>query len=176
MRYCFVHCALWVISVSQSIPQAAPLDKYGHRCGSPYTMPYHILHTIFMYTCRLYSHKLSSNKSIWPTLLVLRRHSHLMMARLTLSTIWQLKQSMASQMRYIHSYICSSCIALNDFILVWDGTPLCVCVCVQVYKERVLMVAMNCAQQAAKTGVKRFIHVSTAQVYNSDKVTYEIVL
>ena len=41
---------------------------------------------------------------------------------------------------------------------------------VQVYKERVLTVAMNCAQQAAKTGVKRFIHVSTAQVYNSDKV------
>ena len=42
--------------------------------------------------------------------------------------------------------------------------------CVQVYKERVLTVAMNCAQQAAKTGVKRFIHISTAQVYNSDKV------
>lgn len=41
----------------------------------------------------------------------------------------------------------------------------------QVYKERVLTVAMNCAQQAAKTGVKRFIHVSTAQVYNSDKVS-----
>ena len=40
----------------------------------------------------------------------------------------------------------------------------------QVYKERVLTVAMNCAQQAAKTGVKRFIHISTAQVYNSDKV------
>ena len=41
---------------------------------------------------------------------------------------------------------------------------------VQVYRERVLTVAMNCAKQAAKTGVKRFIHVSTAQVYNSDKV------
>lgn len=40
----------------------------------------------------------------------------------------------------------------------------------QVYKERVLTVAVNCAQQAAKCGVKRFIHVSTAQVYNSDKV------
>ena len=51
---------------------------------------------------------------------------------------------------------------LND-----DGMAL---PCVQVYKERVLTVAMNCAQQAAKTGVKRFIHVSTAQVYNSDKV------
>ena len=40
----------------------------------------------------------------------------------------------------------------------------------QVYKERVLTVAVNCARQAVKTGVKRFIHVSTAQVYNCDKV------
>ena len=31
-------------------------------------------------------------------------------------------------------------------------------------------VALNCARQAAKMGVKRFIHLSTAQVYNSDKV------
>ena len=29
---------------------------------------------------------------------------------------------------------------------------------------------MNCAEQAAKTGVRRFIDVSTAQVYSSDKV------
>ena len=40
----------------------------------------------------------------------------------------------------------------------------------QVYKERVLDVAVNCAREAARSGVKRFIHVSTAQVYNSDKV------
>ena len=40
----------------------------------------------------------------------------------------------------------------------------------QVYKERVLDVAVNCAREAVRSGVKRFIHVSTAQVYNSDKV------
>lgn len=40
----------------------------------------------------------------------------------------------------------------------------------QVYKERVLDVAVNCAREASRTGVKRFIHMSTAQVYNSDKV------
>lgn len=39
----------------------------------------------------------------------------------------------------------------------------------EVYKERVLNVAINCAKEAAKTGVKRFIEVSTAQVYNCDK-------
>lgn len=39
-----------------------------------------------------------------------------------------------------------------------------------VYKERVLDVAVNCAREAARTGVKRFLHVSTAQVYNSDKI------
>lgn len=33
-----------------------------------------------------------------------------------------------------------------------------------------MTVALNSAQQAAKMGVKRFIHLSTAQVYNSDKV------
>ena len=31
--------------------------------------------------------------------------------------------------------------------------------------------AVNCAREASRTGVKRFIHMSTAQVYNSDKVT-----
>ena len=41
----------------------------------------------------------------------------------------------------------------------------------QVYKERVLDVAVNCAREACRTGVKRFIHMSTAQVYNSDKVS-----
>lgn len=44
------------------------------------------------------------------------------------------------------------------------------CLCPQVYKERVLDVVVNCGQEAAKTGVKRFIEVSTAQVYDCDKV------
>ena len=30
--------------------------------------------------------------------------------------------------------------------------------------------AVNCAREASRKGVKRFIHMSTAQVYNSDKV------
>ena len=44
------------------------------------------------------------------------------------------------------------------------------CLCAQVYKERVLDVVVNCGQEAAKTGAKRFIEVSTAQVYDCDKV------
>lgn len=127
--------------------------------------------------CRLYSLKLSSNKSIWPMLLVLIRRLHLMMDHSTLSTTWLQRPSTANQRRYIHNYLhsyvySSSCCnmhiynTLNDSMMMeWLDLP-----CVQVYKERVLTVAMNCAQQAAKTGVKRFIHVSTAQVYNSDKV------
>ena len=47
---------------------------------------------------------------------------------------------------------------------------MCDVVWCQVYKERVLDVAVNCAREAARSGVKRFIHVSTSQVYNSDKV------
>ena len=39
-----------------------------------------------------------------------------------------------------------------------------------MYKERVLDVAVNCAREACRTGVKRLVQVSTAQVYNSDKV------
>lgn len=39
----------------------------------------------------------------------------------------------------------------------------------EVYKERVIDVALSCAREAAKTGVKKFIHLSTAQVYNCDK-------
>ena len=31
-------------------------------------------------------------------------------------------------------------------------------------------VAVNCGQEAAKTGVGRFVEVSTAQVYDCDKV------
>ncbi|XP_064387862.1 dTDP-D-glucose 4,6-dehydratase-like [Halichondria panicea] len=38
----------------------------------------------------------------------------------------------------------------------------------QVYEERVLRVAMNCATVAAKAGSK-FIHISTGQVYDSSK-------
>ena len=30
--------------------------------------------------------------------------------------------------------------------------------------------AVNCGREACKTGVKRFIHMSTAQVYDCDKV------
>ncbi len=45
-----------------------------------------------------------------------------------------------------------------------------VCMCTKVYRERVLSVAVNCAKEAAKTKVKRFVHFSTAQVYDCDKV------
>ena len=40
----------------------------------------------------------------------------------------------------------------------------------QVYNERVLSIAVNCARQAAKMGARRFVHFSTAQVYDCDKV------
>ena len=43
----------------------------------------------------------------------------------------------------------------------------------QVYKERVLDVAVNCGREACRTGVKRFVHMSTAQVYDCDKVREE---
>ncbi len=33
-----------------------------------------------------------------------------------------------------------------------------------------MKVSLNCAKQAAKVGVKRFIEVSTGQVYAGDKV------
>jgi nucleoside-diphosphate-sugar epimerase len=39
-----------------------------------------------------------------------------------------------------------------------------------VYKERVLDVAVNCGREACRTGVKRFVHMSTAQVYDCDKI------
>ena len=41
----------------------------------------------------------------------------------------------------------------------------------KVYKEGVFKVSLNCANQAAKQGIKRFIEVSTAQVYSGDKVS-----
>ena len=40
----------------------------------------------------------------------------------------------------------------------------------QVYNERVYMLSVNCAKEAAKLNVKRFIEVSTAQVYEEGKV------
>lgn len=39
----------------------------------------------------------------------------------------------------------------------------------QVYEERILRVAVNCANVAARSGVGKFIHVSTGQVYDSSK-------
>lgn len=39
-----------------------------------------------------------------------------------------------------------------------------------VYEERVYRVAVNCAKESAKRKVSRFVEVSTAQVYSSDKV------
>jgi nucleoside-diphosphate-sugar epimerase len=39
----------------------------------------------------------------------------------------------------------------------------------EVYKELVYDVTVNCSKQAAATGVKRYIELSTAQVYDSDK-------
>jgi len=39
----------------------------------------------------------------------------------------------------------------------------------EVYKENILDVSTTCGSAAAKAGVKRFIEVSTAQVYDADK-------
>ena len=41
----------------------------------------------------------------------------------------------------------------------------------QVYKERVLDVTVNCATEALAHGVKRFIQMSCARVYDCDKVS-----
>eukprot|EP00051_Salpingoeca_urceolata_P035832 m.31587 g.31587 ORF g.31587 m.31587 type:complete len:366 (+) comp9786_c0_seq1:194-1291(+) len=38
-----------------------------------------------------------------------------------------------------------------------------------VYKENVFDVSVNCAQEAAKRGIKKFVEVSTAQIYAPDK-------
>eukprot|EP00999_Lentomonas_sp_LEN2_P002748 NODE_619_length_1323_cov_113.327759_g580_i0.p1 GENE.NODE_619_length_1323_cov_113.327759_g580_i0~~NODE_619_length_1323_cov_113.327759_g580_i0.p1 ORF type:complete len:400 (+),score=111.75 NODE_619_length_1323_cov_113.327759_g580_i0:109-1200(+) len=42
-----------------------------------------------------------------------------------------------------------------------------------VYNERVLTLTVNCAKEAAKQGVKKFIELSTAQVYDADKKSSE---
>jgi nucleoside-diphosphate-sugar epimerase len=39
----------------------------------------------------------------------------------------------------------------------------------EVYNERVYLLSVNCAKEAAKQGVKMFVEVSTAQVYDADK-------
>lgn len=39
----------------------------------------------------------------------------------------------------------------------------------EVYRDGVLKLTTNCAQQAVKCKVKRFIEISTAQIYSSDK-------
>jgi hypothetical protein len=40
----------------------------------------------------------------------------------------------------------------------------------EVYAEKVQLLSVNCAKQAAKSGVGVFIETSTAQVYDADKV------
>jgi nucleoside-diphosphate-sugar epimerase len=40
----------------------------------------------------------------------------------------------------------------------------------EVYNERVYLLTVNCAKEAAKQGVKMFVELSTAQVYDADKV------
>jgi len=39
----------------------------------------------------------------------------------------------------------------------------------EVYKENIIDVSVTCAKAAAKAGVKRFVEVSTSQVYHGDK-------
>ena len=44
------------------------------------------------------------------------------------------------------------------------------CSFLQVYKDGILKLSLNCAKQALKSNVKRYIEISTAQVYSCDKV------
>jgi len=46
----------------------------------------------------------------------------------------------------------------------------CILTSPQVYKEKVLDLSVKCATEAAKQNVKRFVEVSTAQVYEPKKV------
>eukprot|EP01136_Pigoraptor_vietnamica_P033979 Opistho-1_new@97437 len=39
----------------------------------------------------------------------------------------------------------------------------------QIYEERVYQLTVNCAKEAAKRNVKRFVEISTGQVYSGDK-------
>ena len=61
------------------------------------------------------------------------------------------------------SNVDSQCISMDCVLWVW----------LQVYQERVLTVAVNCAREAARANVKKFIHFSTAQIYDSSKVRGE---
>ena len=40
----------------------------------------------------------------------------------------------------------------------------------EVYKENIIDVSVTCGKAAAKIGAKRFVEVSTSQVYSGDKV------
>ena len=40
----------------------------------------------------------------------------------------------------------------------------------KVYNDGVFKLSMNCAEQALKSNIKRYIEMSTAQVYSCDKV------
>ena len=40
----------------------------------------------------------------------------------------------------------------------------------QVYKEGVLTLSLHCAKEAARRNAKKYIEVSTGQVYTADKV------
>lgn len=44
----------------------------------------------------------------------------------------------------------------------------------KVYEEGVLKLSLHCAKEAAKHGVKRFIEVSTGQIYAGDKVSVDL--
>lgn len=46
---------------------------------------------------------------------------------------------------------------------------------VEVYDEKVYRVSVLAGREAAKRGVKQFVEVSTAQVYESDKVDIEVI-
>lgn len=58
----------------------------------------------------------------------------------------------------------------SDEVVHYHGNQICY-YSYQVYKERVLTIALNCAHLAAKMSAKKFIEVSTAQVYDSGKVS-----
>ena len=45
----------------------------------------------------------------------------------------------------------------------------------QVYKEGVFSLSLHCAKEAARRHVKKYIEVSTGQVYTADKVGHENV-
>ncbi len=40
----------------------------------------------------------------------------------------------------------------------------------QVYRDGIYKLSMNCAREAARQGVRKYIEISTAQMYSTDKV------